>query len=82
MCSSRVLSPDIGNIGIFRITGFSRVSEKAAEGYIVGYSAHNKAYRVYNLAAKKIEETLNLKFLEGNENCGKLEGGLNSFTSF
>jgi hypothetical protein len=59
-----------------------KFEEKAAEGYIVGYSAHNKAYRVYNLAAKKIEETLNLKFLEGNENCGKLEGGLNSFTSF
>jgi hypothetical protein len=41
---------------------------KAAEGYIVGYSAHSKAYRVYNLAAKKIEETLNLKFLEENVN--------------
>jgi transposase InsO family protein len=41
---------------------------KAAEGYIVGYSAHSKAYRVYNLAAKKIEETLNMKFLEENEN--------------
>jgi transposase InsO family protein len=41
---------------------------KAAEGYIVGYSAHQKAYRVYNLAAKKVEETLNLKFMEDNVN--------------
>lgn len=46
-----------------------KFEEKAAEGYIVGYSAHSKAYRVYNLAAKKIEETLNLRFLEDNENA-------------
>jgi hypothetical protein len=42
---------------------------KATEVYIVDYSAHSKAYMVYNLAAKKIEETLNLKFLEDNENA-------------
>ncbi|GKF04810.1 putative ribonuclease H-like domain-containing protein, partial [Tanacetum coccineum] len=33
---------------------------KADEGFLVGYSAHSKAYRVYNLSNKKIEETLNL----------------------
>jgi hypothetical protein len=41
---------------------------KANEGYIVGYSNHSKAYRVYNLHAKKIEETLNLRFLEDQPN--------------
>ena len=41
---------------------------KADEGYIVGYSAHSKAYRVYNLSAKRIEETLNLRFLEDKPN--------------
>ena len=41
---------------------------KADEGYIVGYSAHSKAYRVYNLNAKKIEETLNLRYLEDKPN--------------
>lgn len=41
---------------------------KADEGYIVGYSAHSKAYRVYNLNAKRIEETLNLRFLEDQPN--------------
>jgi transposase InsO family protein len=41
---------------------------KANEGYIVGYSTHSKAYRVYNLHAKKIEETLNLRFLEDQPN--------------
>jgi hypothetical protein len=45
-----------------------KFEEKAAKGYIVGYSAHSMAYRVYNLAAKKIDETLNLRFLEDNEN--------------
>lgn len=35
---------------------------------IVGYSTYSKAYRVYNLSAKKIEETLNLRFLEDKPN--------------
>jgi hypothetical protein len=41
---------------------------KADDGYIVGYSTHSKAYRVYNLSAKKIKETLNLRFLEDKVN--------------
>ncbi|GJY00050.1 putative ribonuclease H-like domain-containing protein, partial [Tanacetum coccineum] len=41
---------------------------KADEGFIVGYAAHSKAYRVYNLSSKKIEETLNLRYLEDNPN--------------
>nr|GEU93978.1 hypothetical protein [Tanacetum cinerariifolium] len=34
------------------------------EGYIVGYSASNKAYRVYNVPNKRVEESMNLRFLE------------------
>ncbi|GJT35624.1 putative ribonuclease H-like domain-containing protein [Tanacetum coccineum] len=50
---------------------------KADEGFIVGYAAHSKAYRVYNLSSKKIEEILNLRYLEDKPNiqglvqCGK-----------
>nr|GEZ14870.1 ribonuclease H-like domain-containing protein [Tanacetum cinerariifolium] len=41
---------------------------KADEGYIVGYSASNKAYRVYNVPNKMVEETMNLRFLEEKPN--------------
>ncbi|GJV75101.1 putative ribonuclease H-like domain-containing protein [Tanacetum coccineum] len=41
---------------------------KADEGFIVGYAANSKAYRVYNLSSKKIEETLNLRYLEDKPN--------------
>ncbi|GJS95159.1 putative ribonuclease H-like domain-containing protein [Tanacetum coccineum] len=41
---------------------------KADEGYIVGYSASNKAYRVYNVPNKRVEETLNLRYLEEKPN--------------
>ncbi|GJW60161.1 hypothetical protein Tco_0109496 [Tanacetum coccineum] len=37
---------------------------KADEGYLVGYASNSKAYRVYNLPNKRVEETLNLRFLE------------------
>ncbi|GKA61240.1 hypothetical protein Tco_0760647, partial [Tanacetum coccineum] len=36
--------------------------------FIVGYAAHSKAYMVYNLSSKKIEETLNLRYLEEKPN--------------
>ena len=45
-----------------------KFQEKAVEGFIVGYSTHSRAYRVYNLSTKKIEETMNLRFLENNQN--------------
>ncbi|GKC36723.1 putative ribonuclease H-like domain-containing protein, partial [Tanacetum coccineum] len=41
---------------------------KADEGFIVGYAAYSKAYMVYNLSSKKIEETLNLRYLEDKPN--------------
>nr|GEW41687.1 ribonuclease H-like domain-containing protein [Tanacetum cinerariifolium] len=41
-----------------------KFDKKSDEGYIVGYSISSKAYRVYNLVSRKIEETMNLIFLE------------------
>ncbi|GJV44112.1 putative ribonuclease H-like domain-containing protein [Tanacetum coccineum] len=41
---------------------------KADEGYLVGYAPNSKAYRVYNLTNKRVEETLNLRFLEDKPN--------------
>ncbi|GJZ64730.1 putative ribonuclease H-like domain-containing protein [Tanacetum coccineum] len=41
---------------------------KTDEGFLVGYSAHSKAYRVYNLSNKKIEETLNMRYMEDKPN--------------
>nr|GEU51335.1 ribonuclease H-like domain-containing protein [Tanacetum cinerariifolium] len=41
---------------------------KADEGYIIGYSTSNKAYRVYNVPNKRVEESMNLRFLEEKPN--------------
>ncbi|GJX51621.1 putative ribonuclease H-like domain-containing protein, partial [Tanacetum coccineum] len=41
---------------------------KADEGYIVGYSTSNKAYRVYNVPTKRVEETMNLRYLKEKPN--------------
>nr|GFA76166.1 putative ribonuclease H-like domain-containing protein [Tanacetum cinerariifolium] len=41
---------------------------KANDGFLIGYAAHIKAYRVYNLSSKKVEETFNLRYLEDKPN--------------
>nr|GFC21031.1 putative ribonuclease H-like domain-containing protein [Tanacetum cinerariifolium] len=41
---------------------------KANDGFLFGDAAHSKAYRVYNLSSKKVEETLNLRYLEDKPN--------------
>ncbi|GJW63268.1 putative ribonuclease H-like domain-containing protein [Tanacetum coccineum] len=41
---------------------------KADEGYLVGYAPNSKAYRAYNLTNKRVEETMNLRFLEDKPN--------------
>nr|GEX11696.1 putative ribonuclease H-like domain-containing protein [Tanacetum cinerariifolium] len=51
---------------------------KADEGYIVGYSASNKAYRVYNVPHKRVEETMNLRFLEEKPNVQGTQGAITS----
>ncbi|GJU09225.1 putative ribonuclease H-like domain-containing protein [Tanacetum coccineum] len=45
-----------------------KFDRKADEGYLVGYSTSNRAYRVYNMANKRVEETMNLRFLEEKAN--------------
>ena len=45
-----------------------KFDEKAELGYIVGYSLHNNAYRVYNYVKQRIEETLDLRFFEDQQN--------------
>nr|GFB71536.1 retrovirus-related Pol polyprotein from transposon TNT 1-94 [Tanacetum cinerariifolium] len=41
---------------------------KANDDFLVGYAAHSKAYRVYNLSSKNVKETLNLRYLEDKPN--------------
>nr|GEW05470.1 putative ribonuclease H-like domain-containing protein [Tanacetum cinerariifolium] len=45
---------------------------KVDEGYIVGYSASNKAYRMYNMPNKRVEESMNLQFLKEKPNLSNL----------
>ncbi|GJT81383.1 putative ribonuclease H-like domain-containing protein [Tanacetum coccineum] len=37
---------------------------KSDEGFFVGYSLNSKAFRVYNIRTKKVEESLHIRFLE------------------
>ncbi|GJZ07581.1 putative ribonuclease H-like domain-containing protein [Tanacetum coccineum] len=41
---------------------------KADEGFLVGYSLQSKAFRVYNLETKRVEENLHITFLENKPN--------------
>nr|GEX44063.1 ribonuclease H-like domain-containing protein [Tanacetum cinerariifolium] len=39
---------------------------KADKGYFVGYSLNSKAFKVYNIRTKRVEENLHIEFLENN----------------
>ncbi|GJX42986.1 putative ribonuclease H-like domain-containing protein [Tanacetum coccineum] len=41
---------------------------KAEEGFLVRYSVNSKAFRVFNTETRKVEENLNVKFLENKPN--------------
>ncbi|GJU39017.1 putative ribonuclease H-like domain-containing protein [Tanacetum coccineum] len=41
---------------------------KSDEGFLVGYSLQSKAFRVYNLETKRVEENLHITFLETKPN--------------
>ncbi|GKA24429.1 putative ribonuclease H-like domain-containing protein [Tanacetum coccineum] len=41
---------------------------KSDEGYLLGYSTSNKAFRVYNKRTKRVEESLHIDFLEDQPN--------------
>ncbi|GJU34868.1 putative ribonuclease H-like domain-containing protein [Tanacetum coccineum] len=48
------------------LTGFDK--RKSDEGFLVGYSLQSKAFRVYNLETKRVEENLHINFLENKPN--------------
>ncbi|GKA34879.1 putative ribonuclease H-like domain-containing protein [Tanacetum coccineum] len=48
------------------ITG--KFEGKSDEGFLVGYSLNSKAFRVYNLETKRVEENLHINFLENKPN--------------
>ncbi|GKC17218.1 putative ribonuclease H-like domain-containing protein, partial [Tanacetum coccineum] len=41
---------------------------KAEEGFLVGYSVNNKAFRVFNSETRKVEKNLHVNFLENKPN--------------
>ncbi|GKF11562.1 putative ribonuclease H-like domain-containing protein, partial [Tanacetum coccineum] len=41
-----------------------KFDEKSDEGFFVGYSLNSKAFRVYNIRTRKVEESLHIRFLE------------------
>ncbi|GJX26840.1 ribonuclease H-like domain-containing protein [Tanacetum coccineum] len=43
-------------------------ARKSDEGFLVGYSLQSKAFRVYNLETKRVEENLHITFLENKPN--------------
>ncbi|GJY79675.1 ribonuclease H-like domain-containing protein [Tanacetum coccineum] len=46
----------------------NRFEGKSDEGFLVGYSLQSKAFRVYNLETKRVEENLHITFLENKPN--------------
>ncbi|GKC44166.1 retrovirus-related pol polyprotein from transposon TNT 1-94 [Tanacetum coccineum] len=45
-----------------------KFDEKVDEGFFVGYSINRKAFRVFNTRTKKVEENLQINFLENKPN--------------
>ncbi|GJT21197.1 putative ribonuclease H-like domain-containing protein [Tanacetum coccineum] len=60
---------------------------KSDEGFFVGYSLSSKAFRVYNIRTRKVQENLHVGFLEnkpmleGNGQSGCIQGVSESSTS-
>ncbi|GJZ41712.1 putative ribonuclease H-like domain-containing protein, partial [Tanacetum coccineum] len=50
------------------IDHLGKFEEKFDEGFLVGYSLNSKAFRVYNLETKRVEENLHINFLENKPN--------------
>ena len=51
-----------------------QVLKKCDIGFMVGYSANAKAYRVYNESTRIVEETYDVEFDESNERYGGIDG--------
>ncbi|GKF57720.1 hypothetical protein Tco_0171257, partial [Tanacetum coccineum] len=50
------------------IDHLGKFAGKSDEGFLVGYSLQRKAFRVYNLVTKRVEENLHITFLENKPN--------------
>ncbi|GJY73782.1 retrovirus-related pol polyprotein from transposon TNT 1-94 [Tanacetum coccineum] len=50
------------------IDHLGKFEEKSDKGFLVGYSLNSKAFRVYNLETKRVEENLYINFLENKPN--------------
>nr|GEV52548.1 hypothetical protein [Tanacetum cinerariifolium] len=50
------------------IDHLGKFEEKSDEGFLVGYSLNSKAFMVYNLETKRVEENLHINFLENKHN--------------
>ncbi|GJV98377.1 putative ribonuclease H-like domain-containing protein [Tanacetum coccineum] len=50
------------------IDHLGKFEEKSNEGFLVGYSLNSKAFRVYNLETKRVEDNLHINFLENKPN--------------
>ncbi|GJW59111.1 putative ribonuclease H-like domain-containing protein [Tanacetum coccineum] len=50
------------------INHLGKFAGKSDEGFLVGYSLQRKAFRVYNLETKRVEENLHITFLENKPN--------------
>ncbi|GJR22954.1 putative ribonuclease H-like domain-containing protein [Tanacetum coccineum] len=50
------------------IDHLGKFAGKFDEGFLVGYSLQSKAFRVYNLVTKRVEENLHINFLENKPN--------------
>ncbi|GJW27172.1 putative ribonuclease H-like domain-containing protein [Tanacetum coccineum] len=50
------------------LTTLASLLGKSDEGFLVGYSLQSKAFRVYNLETKRVEENLHITFLENKPN--------------
>ncbi|GKD27377.1 retrovirus-related pol polyprotein from transposon TNT 1-94 [Tanacetum coccineum] len=53
------------------IDHLGKFEEKSDEGFLVGYSLNSKAFRVYNLETKRVEENLHINFLENKPNVAR-----------
>ncbi|GJT39948.1 putative ribonuclease H-like domain-containing protein [Tanacetum coccineum] len=78
---AKATTDDITNYGIGYIRPFGyhvtilntidhlgKFAGKSDEGFLVGYSLQSKAFRVYNLETKRVEENLHITFLENKLN--------------
>ncbi|GJT73090.1 putative ribonuclease H-like domain-containing protein [Tanacetum coccineum] len=50
------------------VNHLGKFAGKSDEGFLVGYSLQSKAFRVYNLETKRVEENLHINFLENKPN--------------